>query len=54
MTDSLVPQTVSVLSLGGTIAMTNTGTESAGVVPTLDATALLAALSGLARRLIEL
>src|SRR3954471_18176003 len=42
-------RTVSVLSLGGTIAMTNAGPDAAtaGVVPTLDAAALLAALPGL-------
>jgi L-asparaginase len=39
-------RTVSVLSLGGTIAMTNAGPH-AGVVPTLDAAALLAAIPGL-------
>lgn len=47
MTDSAAPRTVSVLSLGGTIAMTDLGTGSAGVVPTLDAAALLAAVPGL-------
>jgi len=40
-------RTVSVLSLGGTIAMTSAGPDAAGVVPTLDAPALLAALPGL-------
>jgi L-asparaginase len=40
-------RTVSVLSLGGTIAMTNAGSDAAGVVPTLDAAALLAAIPGL-------
>jgi L-asparaginase len=38
---------VLVLSLGGTIAMTNSSGDSAGVVPTLDAAALLAAVPGL-------
>lgn len=45
MTDSSTPRTVSALSLGGTIAMTNSA--GAGVVPTLDAAALLAAIPGL-------
>jgi L-asparaginase len=40
-------RTVSVLSLGGTIAMTGAGSDAAGVVPTLDAAALLRALPGL-------
>jgi L-asparaginase len=40
---------VSLLSLGGTIAMTSAGPDAAGVVPTLDAAALLAALPGLTR-----
>ncbi|MGH3927563.1 MAG: asparaginase, partial [Pseudonocardiaceae bacterium] len=48
MTDSPAPRTVSVLSLGGTIAMTHSGTGGAGVVPTLDSAALLAAVPGLA------
>lgn len=51
MTKHLTAQrTVSVVSLGGTIAMTGAGRDDAGVVPTLDAAALLAAvpqLSGL-------
>lgn len=47
MTDLPVQRTVSVLSLGGTIAMTHTETDGGGVVPTLDATALLAAVPDL-------
>ena len=47
MTGSPAPRTVSVFSLGGTIAMTSSADKSAGVVPTLDAAALLAAVPGL-------
>lgn len=47
MTDNPAPRTISVFSLGGTIAMTSLADTSAGVVPTLDAAALLAAVPGL-------
>ncbi|MEO7195336.1 MAG: asparaginase [Pseudonocardiaceae bacterium] len=47
MTGSPAPRTVSIFSLGGTIAMTGSTDKSAGVVPTLDAAALLAAVPGL-------
>lgn len=47
MTHSSPLRTVLVLSLGGTIAMTDSR-DSAGVVPTLDAAALLSAVPGLA------
>ncbi len=47
MTGSSAPRTVSVFSLGGTIAMTSSVDTSVGVVPTLDAAALLAAVPGL-------
>jgi L-asparaginase len=46
-TGNPAPRTVSVFSLGGTIAMTNSADASAGVVPTLDAAALLATVPGL-------
>lgn len=49
VTGSSTQRTVSVLSLGGTIAMTNAGRDDAGVVPTLDVAALLAAIPELAR-----
>jgi L-asparaginase len=49
VTGSSTQRTVSVLSLGGTIAMTNAGRDGAGVVPTLDAAALLTAIPELAR-----
>jgi len=49
VTGSPTRRTVSVLSLGGTIAMTNAGRGGAGVVPTLDSAALLAAIPELAR-----
>lgn len=49
MTGSSARRTVSVLSLGGTIAMTNPGRDAVGVVPTLDAAALLTAIPELAR-----
>jgi L-asparaginase len=39
MTGNPAPRTVSVFSLGGTIAMTSSADTSAGVVPTLDAAA---------------
>jgi L-asparaginase len=44
VTGGSVQRAVSVLSLGGTIAMTNAGPEGAGVVPTLDVAALLSAI----------
>ncbi|HKS51251.1 MAG TPA: asparaginase [Pseudonocardiaceae bacterium] len=44
MTGGSVQRAVSVLSLGGTIAMTNAGRDGAGVVPTLDVAALLTAI----------
>jgi L-asparaginase len=47
VTDNPAPRTISVFSLGGTIAMTSSADTSAGVVPTLDAAALLAAVPGL-------
>jgi len=50
VTGNSTQRTVSVLSLGGTIAMTNPGCKGAGVVPTLDAAALLTAIPELARR----
>jgi len=49
VTGSATQRTVSVLSLGGTIAMTNPRRDGAGVVPTLDAAALLAAIPELSR-----
>lgn len=49
MTRNSTQRTVSVLSLGGTIAMTNAGRDGAGVVPTLGAAALLTAIPELAR-----
>lgn len=48
MTHSPPLRTVVVLSLGGTIAMTDSR-DSAGVVPTLDAAALLSAVPGLTK-----
>lgn len=42
-------RTVSVLSLGGTIAMTDARRDGAGVVPTLDVAALLTAIPQLAQ-----
>ena len=47
VTDNPVPRTISVFSLGGTIAMTSSADPSAGAVTTLDAAALLAAVPGL-------
>ncbi|MGH3827896.1 MAG: asparaginase [Pseudonocardiaceae bacterium] len=47
MTGSSALRTVSVFSLGGTIAMTNSADKSAGVAPTLGAAAQLATIPGL-------
>ncbi len=54
MTHSPLTRTVLVLSLGGTIAMTNSSRDSVGVVPTLDAAALLAAVPGLTELNLEI
>ncbi|MGH3830229.1 MAG: asparaginase [Pseudonocardiaceae bacterium] len=47
MTGRPAPRNVSIFSLGGTIAMTSSAGRGAGVIPTLDAAALLAAVPAL-------